>query len=87
MIHTLQLNWTGNSGEPYINVVSFSVKGSKVTAMSTSANGEGIILSGGPRSWSAFTTYTLQQARQHYKRCIENGYKPVAQAPDLTYHN
>jgi hypothetical protein len=83
--HTLRLDWTGNSGESYIDVVSFSVSGTKVTTMSTKANADGKILFGGPRSWNAFTTYTLDQGRRHYKRCLANGYKPVNQAPELTY--
>ena len=83
--YTLRLDWTGNSGESYINVVTFSVKGSKVTTMSTSANADGVILRGGPRNWSAFTTYTLEQGRRFYKRCLADGYKPVDQQPELTY--
>ena len=85
MTYTLRLDWIGNSGESWIDVVTFSVKGSKVTTMSTSANANGVIVSGGPRSWNAFTTYSLEQGRRFYKRCLADGYKPVDQQPELTY--
>jgi hypothetical protein len=85
MTHTLRLDWTGNSGEAYIEVVAFAVEGSKVTTMSTSALANGTILSGGPRDWNAFCTYTIEKARRHYKRCLADGYKPVEQAPELRY--
>lgn len=85
MTFTLRLDWTGNSGESYIQVVTFSVSGQKVTTMSTSANADGVILRGGPRSWNAFTTYSLEQGRRFYKRCLADGYKPVDQHPELTY--
>lgn len=85
MTYTLRLDWTGNSGESYIDVVIFAVSGSKVTTMSASANADGVILRGGPRNWNAFTTYNLEQGRRFYNRCLANGYKPVDQQPELTY--
>jgi hypothetical protein len=83
--HTLQLSWIGNSGESYVDLVSFSVNGSTVVAMNTSATADGKILFGGPRNSNAFITYTIEQGRCQYKRCLADGYKPVEQLPELVY--
>jgi hypothetical protein len=87
MNHTLRLDWIGNSGEAWIDVVTFHVEGSKVTTMSTSANADGKIIRGGPRSWDAFRALSIQQARRMYRNCLNSGYKPVSQAPELTYYD
>ena len=85
MTFHLRNDWTAPSGDSYIDVISFSVKGSKVTTMSTKANSKGEILLGGPRHWNAFSTMSLEQGRKLYKGCLKRGYKRVEQAPELTY--
>jgi hypothetical protein len=79
MTHTLLLEWTGSSGNDYIEVVTFSVKEETVAVVSASADSQGKILS------NASMTYTLKQGRRHYKRCLEDGFKLVDQAPKLSY--
>ena len=84
MIHALRLDWTGNSGESYIDVINFLVKETTVTTISTSANGNGKIISGGSRD-DRRQTLSLSQARKLYQRCLNEGYKPVDQIPELTH--
>lgn len=79
MTHTLLLEWTGSSGNDYIEVETFFVKEETVVVVSISADSQCKILS------KASMTYTLNQGRRHYKRCLEEGFKLVDQAPKLSY--
>jgi len=85
MTFHLRNDWTAPSGDSYVDVISFSIEGSKITTVSTKANSKGKILSGGSRNWNAFQSMSLEQGRKLYKGCLERGYKRVEQAPELTY--
>ena len=81
MTHTLQLNWTGNSGVAWTEVICFAVRDYGVAVTNNSADASGNIMQNDSK------LYTFEQARRHYKRCLEDGYKPVAKTPALTFHN
>jgi hypothetical protein len=84
MTHTLRLDWTGNSGKSYIDMISFCVRESGVAIISVSASDSGKIISGGMRNCTE-KMLSRQQARGLYKKCLNEGYKVVDQVPDLNY--
>jgi hypothetical protein len=73
MTFTLRLDWTGNSGDSWIDTVCFFVKNQTVAITITSANSTGRILSRNDRQ-----NLSLKQGRKLYRNCLDQGYRPVS---------
>jgi hypothetical protein len=72
MTFTLRLDWTGNSGESWIDTICFFVSNQTVATTSTSADSTGKIL-----NRNDCQNLSLRQGRKLYRNCLDQGYRLI----------
>lgn len=84
--HHIRLDWASMDGErTYTEISTFTPKlvngKPHMVIYSVKLSADGIILWGGPRSWSAHRTLPVEKARKVYRDCLKRGYKSVEAVP------